>query len=215
MKLTLKVTRDTTDSELIHLGNFFTALGLNRGAKVFAAPTDAAELDEPEGDVVHIPATPEQEAAIDAATGITPKRRRRTKAEIEADALAAENARVAAAEAEAQASNEAGLKAIEEQEQGIAPGEAGNEQPAATHTAPVTDGAEKETAASTPATASPSDGKTYTHAEVQAMAVDTARRYGPEKVKAIIATYPNAAKIAELADADLAGFVVKLQALTA
>ena len=213
MKLTLKVTRDTTDSELIHLGNFFTALGINRGAKVFAAPADPAELDEPE--VVHIPATPEQEAAIDAAAGITPKKRRRTKAEIEADALAAENARVAAAEAEAQASNEAGLKAIEEQEQGIAPGEAGNEQPAATQTAPVTDGAEKETAASTPATASPSDGKTYTHAEVQAMAVDTARRYGPEKVKAIIATYPNAAKIAELADADLAGFVVKLQALTA
>jgi hypothetical protein len=45
------------------------------------------------------------------------------------------------------------------------------------------------------------------------MAVDAARRFGPEKVKAIIAEYPGATKIADLLPADLAGFVGKLNAL--
>ena len=190
MKLSVRITHDTTDSELIYLGNLFTALGMNRGTKVtsFTPPADPDEAE-----AIHIPATPEQEAAIDAATGITPKRRRRTKDEI------------AAAEAAAKA----------EEQGAVAPGEAGND-PASTQPAPPPATPPSETASTAPASESPSDaGKTYTHAEVQALAVDTARRYGPEKVKALIATYPNAAKIAELDEGDLAGFVAKLQAITA
>lgn len=227
MKLTLKVNRHTTTSELIHLGMLFTALGLNAGAKVFAPPTDPAELDEPEGAVTYVPTPPlTADAAIvnaEAAGNEPPKRRRRTKAEIEAEAAEAEATRIAEAEAEAQRSNEAGLKAIEDAagvHAGSAipshEGEAGNDQPAATQPATATAGAEKEVAASEPATASPSDaGKTYTPAEVQGLAVDTARRYGPEKVKALIATYPGAAKIADLPESELPGFVAKLQAITA
>lgn len=198
MKLTLKVNRHTTESELIHLGMFFTSLGLNAGAKVtsFTPPTDPAELDEPE--VVHVAASPEQEASVDKAVGNEPpKRRRRTKDELRVDAIVAENARVAAAEAEAQASNEAGLKAIEEQEQAISPGEVGNVQPAATQAATVTDGVEKEAAASEPATASPSDGKTYTAAEVQQQATVVARTHGADLVKAKIAEL-GGARIADL-----------------
>ena len=208
MKLKLKVDQTTTASELIILGAFFESLALNReghvvstGADVepkITTPTDPAELQEPE--TVVVPPAAGEEA---------PKRKRRTKAEIEAERLAEENSKVAAAEAEAQASNEAGLAEAQV--------EAGNvETPAPTPDVqpPVTP--PSETASTEPASASPSEGgKTYTHAEVQALAVDTARRYGPEKVKALIATYPNAAKIAELDEGDLAGFVAKLQAISA
>jgi hypothetical protein len=72
----------------------------------------------------------------------------------------------------------------------------------------------QETAASTPVTESHSDGKTYTHADVQKLAVDAARRFGPEKVKALIAEYPHAAKIADLTTGDLPGFVTKLNELS-
>lgn len=198
MKLKLKINRHTTESEFIHLGMFFTALGLNAGTKVvsFAPPTDAAELDEPEGETIVRPAT-EEEIAIDKAAGVEPpKRRRRTKAEIEAeiaereaanklDAVIAENSRVAAAEAEAQTSNEAGLKALE--------GEAGNVQPAPTPTAPETTNGAVET----PATESPSDGKTYTAAEVQQQATVVARTHGADLVKAKIAEL-GGARIADL-----------------
>jgi hypothetical protein len=224
MKLNVSINRHTTSSELVHLGMLFTALGLNAGAKVFAAPTDAAELDEPE--VTHVAVSPEHEAEIDAATGSTPKKRRRIKADIEAavaEAAAAEAAkaveaevtRIAEAEAEAHRSNEAGLKAIEEQG-AIAPGEPGNDHPAPTPIAPPPATPQSEPAKTEPVTESPSDaGKTYTPAEVQGLAVDTARRYGPEKVKALIATYPGAAKIADLPESELPGFVAKLQAITA
>ena len=203
MKLKLKVDQTTTASELIILGAFFESLALNREGHVVSVPAEDAGDDPTPGEtgVVQVPPT--------AAGEDVPKRRHRTKAEIEAERLAEENSKVAAAEAEAQASNEAGLAEAQV--------EAGNvETPAPTPDVqpPVTP--PSETASTEPASASPSEGgKTYTHAEVQALAVDTARRYGPEKVKALIATYPNAAKIAELDDGDLAGFVAKLQAISA
>ena len=200
MKLKLKVDQTTTASELIILGAFFESLALNREGHVVSVPAEDAGDDPTPGETVVVPPTAGEEA---------PKRKRRTKAEIEAERLAEENSKVAAAEAEAQASNEAGLAEAQV--------EAGNvETPAPTPDVqpPVTP--PSETASTEPASASPSEGgKTYTHAEVQALAVDTARRYGPEKVKALIATYPNAAKIAELDEGDLAGFVAKLQAISA
>jgi len=213
MKLKLKINRHTTESELVHLGMFFTALGLNRGARVtsgtagFTAPTDPAELDE--GEVVVV-ATPGEQQVVEApATAGTeaPKRRRRSKEEIAAEALAAENARVAAAEAEAQASNEAGLAEAQAQ--------VGNADPAPTQPATETTlGASQAPAETAAATVSPSEPVgPVTHADAQKQAIDIARRFGPDKVKAIIGEYEGATKIADLAEGDLAGFVAKLQAL--
>lgn len=263
MKLKLKINESTTDSELIHLGNFFTALGMNRGTHVLSAPTDEAEYTV----IVPPTNTTEQELrdgelgkieGINILTGKPePKRRRRTKAEIaavdldpnvtelfywshpESDSFGivsgraeldkvltsdpltvevtkeqylalveADNSRVAAAEAEAQASNEAGLAAAE------AEAEAGKDQAAPTPTAPETTTPAEEPASMQPATESPSDTKTYTPAEVQKIAVATAGRFGPEKVKAIIAQYPGAARIADLPLTELAGFVAKLNAVS-
>lgn len=202
MRINVKVDQTSTASELIILGALFESLALAREGHVVSVPAEECNGDDPtpaETVVVQVPPAAAGEEA--------PKRRRRTKAEIEAEKLAEENSKVAAAEAEAQASNEAELTKLE----------AGNvETPAPTPDVqpPVTP--PSETASTEPASESPSDaGKTYTHAEVQALAVDTARRYGPEKVKALIATYPNAAKIAELDEGDLAGFVAKLQAISA
>jgi hypothetical protein len=201
MKLKLKIDSKTSAAELIQLGMLFTGLGLNQGAKVvsFSPPADEAELDEPEVVVV-----PEEEAVkIDAAVGNEPpKRRRRTKDELRVDAIVAENARVAAAEAEAQANNEAGLKAIEEQEQTIAPGEAGNVQPADTQPASATEAATTEPATESPSdvpvTAGPAtDGKTYTAAEVQQQATVVARTHGADLVKTKIAEL-GGARIADL-----------------
>ena len=199
MQLKLIINEHTTDSELVHLGNFFSALGLNRGAHVISAPADEAELEVPEvPEPSYIPLNRE-EPVVHVEV---PKRRRRTKEEI----AAAEAAAVAAAEAEAQARNEAALAAAED----AAKAEAGKGQPAPTPTAQETGNG----AAETPATAAPSDTKTYTPAEVQKIAVATAGRFGPEKVKAIIAQYPGAARIADLPLTELAGFVAKLNAVS-
>lgn len=209
MKLKLKINRHTTSSELIQLGMLFTGLGLNGGAKVvsFSPPTDPAELDEPEVTVV----PPAEESAINKAIGVEPlKRRRRTKAEIEAEIAEREAANKsavtdhdphqtiveeAAEKATATAEDAAGVHAgtaIPSHE-----GEAGNVQLAATQAATVTDGVEKEAVASEPATASPSDGKTYTAAEVQQQATVVARTHGADLVKAKIAEL-GGARIADL-----------------
>lgn len=208
MRLKLNINRHTTASELIHLSGFFGALALNRGGAVVSeTPIDPAELDEGE-EVVTLRVPVANDTHSSGADFDKPKRRRRTKAEIEAADRAGE--------------------VVENNPPAVAPEpEAGNEQavtptepeqaPAAEAPAPIQPAPETTSGAvETPASASPSEGgKTYTHAEVQALAVDTARRYGPEKVKALIATYPNAAKIAELDEGDLAGFVAKLQAISA
>lgn len=224
MKLKLKITRHTTKSELIHLGMFFTSLGLNAGAKVvaFTPPTDPAELDEPE--VVHVAASPEQEASIDKAVGNEPpKRRRRTKAEIEAEHVVqaggpfywwhpeSDSAGSVATRVEldklligdplvcevSTEQYEAIVADIAERKNAPIKAEVGNVQPAATQAATVTDGVEKEAAASEPATESPSDGKTYTAAEVQQQATVVARTHGADLVKAKIAEL-GGARIADL-----------------
>ena len=204
MQLKLIINEHTTDSELVHLGNFFSALGLNRGAHVISAPADEAELEVPEvPEPSYIPLNRE-EPVVHVEV---PKRRRRTKEEI----AAAEAAAVAAAEAEAQARNEAALAAAED----AAKAEAGKGDPAPTPSVePQGTPPAEEPASTQPATAAPSDTKTYTPAEVQKIAVATAGRFGPEKVKAIIAQYPGAARIADLPLTELAGFVAKLNAVS-
>ena len=205
MKLSLRVTRHTTASELIILGAFFESLALAREGRVssvsadepLTAPVDPAELHEPETVVVQ--ATP-------AAGEEAPKRRRRSKAEIEADAAKAATPVEPAAE----------TPAPTEPEQAIPPGAPGNESPAPTQPAPQPDTQPSESASTEPASASPSEPVgPVTHAEAQKQAIDAARRFGPEKVKAIIAQYEGAAKIADLKESDLASFIGKLQALAA
>ena len=239
MRINVKVDQTSTASELIILGALFESLALAREGHVVSVPTEECNGDDPtpaETVVVQVPPAAGEEP---------PKRRRRTKAEIEAENAArsqvpaepvgAEPGTVPEPEPEGtlyyrshrfgvvktqkeileKLAGDPCVEVIErEQYEKLI---AGNEQPAPTPDATVTDTAPAQAPAEPePASASPSEGgKTYTHAEVQALAVDTARRYGPEKVKALIATYPNAAKIAELDEGDLAGFVAKLQAITA
>jgi hypothetical protein len=258
MKLKLKINESTTDSELIHLGNFFTALGMNRGARVLSAPADEAEY------TVTIPPTIniEQELrdgelgrveGINILTGKPePKRRRRTKGEIEAaqdsgatfywshpesesfgivigraeldKVLASDPLTVEVTKEQYLALVEAKAKVEIAAAEDAAKAEAGKGQAdstsapsAPTPTATATDtpaASSSEGVANTPATESPSDTKTYTPAEVQKIAVATAGRFGPEKVKAIIAQYPGAARIADLPLTELAGFVAKLNAVS-
>lgn len=191
MKLKLKINEHTTDSELIHLGNFFSALGLNRGAHVISAPADEAEYTV----IVPPTNTTEQElrdgglGKIDGINILTgkpePKRRRRTKGEIEsAEAGAAAAAAHAAAEAAAEA-EERGQHAYDharnqpdpEPEGPIEPGEPGNDQAAPTQPAQETGSG----AAQTPATASPSS--VPTPAELNTKAAAVAKKIGPEKIR--------------------------------
>jgi len=83
VKLKISIDPSTTNSELVHLGNFLTAIGMNRGAHVISASIDEAELDEPEP--TYIPLNRE-EPVVHAEV---PKRKRRTKAEIAAAAAEA------------------------------------------------------------------------------------------------------------------------------
>lgn len=237
MKLSVKVDQTSTASELSILGALFESLALAREGHVVSVPAEECNGDDPtpvETVVVQVPPATGEEA---------PKRRRRSKAEIEAENAARSQVPAEPVGAEPEPEGKlyywshpesgsfgvvktqkeileklAGDPCVEvierEQYEKLI---AGNDQPAPTPDATVTDTAPAQAPAEPePASASPSEGgKTYTHAEVQALAVDTARRYGPEKVKALIASYPNAAKIAELDEGDLAGFVAKLQAITA
>jgi hypothetical protein len=162
MRIKLSINRHTTESELIHLAHLLNGLALNRGAHVvseepltgYAPVEDAA--DPTPAETVHV------------AGNEPPKRRRRSKAEIEAEKLAEDNAVVAAAEAEAQASNEAALAA------------AGNDSPAPTPPAP----APSETASTAPASASPSEVPTVGSLNQRAGAL--VKKIGPEKIKARI-----------------------------
>jgi hypothetical protein len=179
MKLKLSINRHTTDSELVRLGHFINAIAAERAAQLapFTAPTDPAELNAAEYFVV-VPPANDTEQQLRGGTD-APKRRRRTKAEIEAANAAADTA----------PSGE-----VVEVRPEPAPL---SELSAPTPTAPVTDTAPTEPApaASEPAAASPS--KSYTEAEVQDLAGKVARATGPEVVKAKIAEL-GAARIAEL-----------------
>jgi len=217
MKLKLRVDGSTTVSELRLLGAFFTGL-----AEQYA-PVDEAELVEPESPsiplnreepVVHVP-TPTTTEVVTTQEGGKVKRTRRTKDKIEAAAaelakLAEENSKVADADAAVQDSNEASLAEIEVAQEPTPLAET----PAPTPAVQQPDTPPSETASTVPASESPSETKTYTPAEVQKIAVATAGRFGPEKVKAIIAQYPGAARIADIPVGELAGFVAKLNAVS-
>jgi hypothetical protein len=205
MQLHIQVDERTSPEDLHALSVFARELSAYRSGGAIptgplTAPPDEAELSEPELVVVGDTVSAEPQVAE------APKRRRRTKAEIEADAAAA-----------------ATLPEVPEEPVGAEPGTVPEvspeptplvESPAPTQPAPQQDTPPSETASTAPASASPSDGTSYTAADVQKMAVDAARRFGPEKVKAIIAEYPGATKIADLIPGDLASFVGKLNALS-
>ena len=183
MKLSVKVDQTSTASELIILGALFESLALAREGHVVSVPAEECDGDDPTpADTVVVQVPPA------AAGEEAPKRRRRTKAEIEAEA-------VAKAEAEAQASNET---AAETSAAPVAPVEAGNvETPAPTPDVqpPVTP--QSESASTEPASASPSEpeafevaaagGKTYAAADVQQLATVVARTHGADLVKGKIA----------------------------
>lgn len=167
MKLKLVVNESTTNSELIHLGNFFTALGLNRGAYVVSAPADPAELDEPEEvvieqDTAHIDFTKSAATGeINILTGKPePKRRRRTKAEIEAAAAAAPGTTV-----ETTVPVEPEVPT----------------DPAPTPPVEPQDTPPSETASTEPASESPSS--VPTPAELNTKAAAVAKKIGPEKIR--------------------------------
>lgn len=169
MKLKLSVNRHTTASELIILCALFESLALAReghvssvGADVepkITAPTDPAELQEPE--TVVVPPAAGEEA---------PKRKRRTRAEIEATNLPPEPP---VQETEPPAPTE--------------PEQAPAETPAPTPAVQPQATPPSETASTEPASASPSDGKTYAAAEVQQLATVVARTHGADLVKDKIA----------------------------
>lgn len=172
MKLKLKVNRHTTESELIILGAFFESLALAREGHVVSVPAEDAGDDPTPAEtvVVQVPPTGEDK----------PKRSRRSKAEIEAEKLAAAEAEV---------------------EQAVAPTEP--EQVPATETPAHTPDVQppvtppSETASTEPASASPSEpeafevaaagGKTYAAADVQQLATVVARTHGADLVKGKIA----------------------------
>jgi len=217
MKLTLKVTRHTTDSELIHLGNFFTALGANRGARVVANPTftvpmDEAELQEPETPIAQADDGQAQTQAEVPAGTEPPKRRRRTKEEVAAACAIAAGTNGASHTEPVTQPEEVAAAIAADPELAAA---VGNDQAAGTGTeAPVTSESAAVAATAPPSEAAAPTGP-ITHAEAQKQAIDVARRFGPEKVKAIIGEYEGVGKIADLKDTDLVGFVSKLQALAA
>ena len=181
MNISIHIDADSTANELIAASNFTRELALGRGAPVssgtpfptITVPADEGDLREPEVTA----------AAAPAAGTEPPKRRRRSKEEIAAEALAAENARVAAAEAEAQASNEAGLA------EAAAEPEVPAEEAAAEPEVPAEEPEAFETIA-------PATGKNYTESEVQQIATVVARTHGADKVKN---------KIAELGAQRIAG----------
>jgi hypothetical protein len=211
MKLKLKIDRHTTTEELVAITAFF--IGLSGSRTTMPDTRRYGELGEIQTDpTIVVNAT----NTDPLAQGEAPKRRRRTKDEIAAAAAAGVAAGVAAGGATSDPDPHQTLVEDAAEKATATPEDAGNVEPAVTQTAnaTATETATQEPAASEPATESPSDGKTYTHADVQKLAVDAARRFGPEKVKGLIAEYPHATKIADLTSSDLPDFVAKLNALS-
>lgn len=179
MFIKISINADSTAGELIAVSHFTNELALNRGAKVavgpLVAPTDPAELDEPEVVVGQTPVTAQPNTGNEP-----PKRRRRTKEEVAAAAAAA-----AATTTEPEP-------------------ETGNAEPAVTQTATetTTEAVDPEPATASRSEPEPeafevaATGKNYTEAEVQQIATVVARTHGADKVKA---------KIAELGGQRIAG----------
>ena len=192
MKANFKIDGSTTQVQHLALAQFFIALAAGAGAAQQVGGLD--ELvgeDEPEF-TPSLGAEPVAPVVSDTEVE-APKRRRRTKAELEAEAHAAM------------------LKALRAEVAAAEKAEAGNVQAAVTQTAPVTDTTEAQAASSTRAAASPSEtapdsyetaapagaSKAYSEAEIQDLAGRVARAVGPEVVKAEI-TALGAARIADL-----------------
>lgn len=157
MKLKISIDPSTTNSELVHLGNFLAALGMNRGAHVISAPIDEAELDEPEPTciplnreepVVHAEVTP---------AGAVLKRKRRTKAEIAAEVHASQG---------------------EPLPEAAAPTDPAPTPPVEPPATPPS-----ETASTEPASASPSDRPVPTTGALNQKAAIVAKKHGPAMVK--------------------------------
>lgn len=169
MKLKISIDPSTTNSELVHLGNFLTALGMNRGAHVISAPIDEAELDEPEPTC--IPLNREEPVAHVEVTpaGAVLKRKRRTKAEIAAAAEAEERAQHAYDHARNQPDSEA---------EAAAPTDPAPTPPVEPPATPPS-----ETASTEPASASPSDRPVPTTGALNQKAAIVAKKHGPAMVK--------------------------------
>lgn len=177
MQVNIHVDSSTLPNQFVALANLFRELSCVLPASaqpqqhVFEnkLPVDSAELDEPEVVVAHAETKP-------AVT-----RRRRTKAELEAekaalDTAAIEGSTVADAEAAAQASNEAELAKIEAQ----AANKAELAELAEIKAAEEAKVDEFEKVAAT-------GSKTFTEAEAQQLATVIARTKGPQVVKDKIA----------------------------
>lgn len=163
MKLKISIDPSTTNSELVHLGNFLTAIGMNRGAHVISAPIDEAELDEPE------PTCTPLNREEPVAHVEVPKRKRRTKAEIAAAAEAEERAQHAYDHARNQPDSEA---------EAAAPTDPAPTPPVEPPATPPS-----ETASTEPASASPSDRPVPTSADLNRKAAVVAKKHGPAMVK--------------------------------
>lgn len=190
MKAKFKIDGSTTQVQHLALAQFFIALAAGAGAAPQVGGLD--ELvgeDEPEF-------TPslgaEPVAPVVAGTEVeAPKRRRRTKAELEAEAAAnapkTQPEEVAAAE-QAEAGNV--------QTPAVVPAEQAPAAPAAQST--KVGAATSEPAPDSYETAAPAGAsKAYTEAEIQDLAGRVARAVGPEVVKAEIMAL-GAARIADL-----------------
>lgn len=167
MFIKISINADSTAGELIAVSHFTNELALNRGAKVavgqLVAPTDPAELDEPEIVVGQTPVTAQPNTGAEP-----PKRRRRTKEEIAAAAATTttepEPETGNAEPAVTQTATETTTEAVDPE-----PATASRSEP---------EPEAFEVAAS---------GKNYTEAEVQQIATVVARTHGADKVKSKIA----------------------------
>lgn len=168
MFIKISINADSTAGELIAVSHFTSELALNRGAKVavgpLVAPTDPAELDEPEVVVGQTPVTAQPNTGAEP-----PKRRRRTKEEIATTAAAATTTEPEpetgnAEPAVTQTATETTTEAVDPE-----PATASRSEP---------EPEAFEVAAS---------GKNYTEAEVQQIATVVARTHGADKVKSKIA----------------------------
>lgn len=186
MHIQVTIDGDSTAVELVALSHFANELALDRGAKVavgpLVAPTDSAELEEPEVVVGQAPLV-EGTAGTEA-----PKRRRRTKEEIAAANAATTPTEPApeagnAEPAVTQTANETTTEAVDPEPAAASPSE------------PVVEPEAFEVAAA-------ASGKNYTEVEVQQIATVVARTHGADKVKAKIAEL-GAQRIAGLAQEKL------------
>lgn len=178
MKLKLSVNRHTTASELIILGALFESLALAREGHVSSVSVDVEPGDDPtSADTFVVQAASAGEEA--------PKRKRRTRAEMEAANLPKAPEEVPAGNVDVGTSTEDAVTS-EPASASATGGKAGNENPAATPAVQPQATPPSETASSEPASASPSERPAPTPASLNMKATAIAKKIGPEKIKAKI-----------------------------